>query len=37
MFIADLLYSVLESMLTFIVTGLLQIPLGLLAQAFGVA
>lgn len=37
MLAADLLYSVLSSVLTFVFTGLLQIPIALLQQLFGVA
>lgn len=37
MFVADLAFSLIESVLTLLFTGLLQIPLTLLAQAFGTA
>jgi hypothetical protein len=37
MFVADLAFSLIESVLIFLFTGLLQIPLTLLSQAFGAA
>jgi hypothetical protein len=36
-FVADVVYSVLTTVLNFIFTGLLTIPITLLQQAFGVA
>lgn len=36
MLFTDLVYSVVSSVIIFLATGLLQIPLSLLSQAFGV-
>ncbi len=36
MLVSDLIFSVLSSVITFVLTGLLQIPISLLSQVFGV-